>query len=66
MITELVQFAAFGRSEYVGGEGGAIGPQALSVLAKALLATGVIVLIGHFLLPHRNALRLQFDALRDL
>ncbi|MGI9494245.1 MAG: monovalent cation:proton antiporter-2 (CPA2) family protein [Geminicoccaceae bacterium] len=33
------------------GDGAAIGPQALSVLAKALLATGVIVLIGHFLLP---------------
>ena len=33
------------------GEGAAIGPQALSVLIKALLATGAIVLIGHFLLP---------------
>ncbi len=33
------------------GEGTAIGPQALLVLVKALLATGVIVLIGHFLLP---------------
>ncbi|MGI9503890.1 MAG: monovalent cation:proton antiporter-2 (CPA2) family protein, partial [Geminicoccaceae bacterium] len=33
------------------GNGGAIGFQALEVLAKALLATGVIVVIGHFLLP---------------
>ena len=33
------------------GDGGMIGLQALSVLIKALLATGVIVLIGHFLLP---------------
>ncbi|NJO37189.1 MAG: hypothetical protein HC871_05670 [Rhizobiales bacterium] len=33
------------------GDGDAIGPQALAVLAKALLATGAIVLLGHFLLP---------------
>ena len=33
------------------GEGGAIGLQALSVFVKALLATGAIVLLGHFLLP---------------
>ncbi|MGI9420295.1 MAG: cation:proton antiporter, partial [Geminicoccaceae bacterium] len=33
------------------GNGAAIGPEALSVLVKALIATGVIVLIGHFLLP---------------
>ena len=33
------------------GNGSAIGFQALEVLAKALLATGVIVVIGHFLLP---------------
>jgi CPA2 family monovalent cation:H+ antiporter-2 len=33
------------------GEGGAVGMQALLVLVKALLATGVIVLLGHFLLP---------------
>lgn len=32
-------------------DGGTIGLQALSVLVKALLATGVIVLLGHFLLP---------------
>lgn len=34
-----------------GDDGGMIGLQALTVLAKALLATGVIVLLGHFLLP---------------
>ncbi len=33
------------------GDGGAFGLQALSVLVKALLATGAIVLVGHFLLP---------------
>ena len=33
------------------GDGGGVGPQALSVLLKALLATGAIVLLGHFLLP---------------
>ena len=33
------------------GNSAAIGPEALSVLVKALVATGVIVLIGHFLLP---------------
>ncbi len=33
------------------GEGGAVGLEALFVLAKALLATGLIVLLGHFLLP---------------
>ena len=33
------------------GDGGDIGFQALSVFFKALLATGLIILIGHFLLP---------------
>ena len=33
------------------GDGGALGVQALSVFLKALLATGLIILIGHFLLP---------------
>ncbi|MEM8952046.1 MAG: monovalent cation:proton antiporter-2 (CPA2) family protein [Pseudomonadota bacterium] len=33
------------------GAGGAIGLEAISVLGKAALATGVIVLLGHFLLP---------------
>ena len=32
-------------------DGSAVGFQALMVLAKALLATGIIVLLGHFLLP---------------
>lgn len=33
------------------GNGGAVGPEALSVLAKALAATVIIILLGHFLLP---------------
>ncbi|MEZ5931633.1 MAG: monovalent cation:proton antiporter-2 (CPA2) family protein [Alphaproteobacteria bacterium] len=33
------------------GDGSAVGFEMLSVLLKALLATGVIVLLGHFLLP---------------
>jgi CPA2 family monovalent cation:H+ antiporter-2 len=33
------------------GEGGAVGLEALLIVAKALLATGIIVFLGHFLLP---------------
>ena len=33
------------------GEGGGLGLQALSVILKAVIATGAILLIGHFLLP---------------